>query len=66
LARIVLVRIPEHLSGQERGLPDGCTFGCGRLFFHPRAQLRRREPAKAHASVNSITVWAGRLACLVL
>src|SRR6185312_10354966 len=33
LARIVLVRIPEHLSGQERGLPHGCTFGCGRLFF---------------------------------
>src|SRR5690242_20508027 len=33
LARIVLVRIPEHLSGQERGLPSGCTFGCGRLFF---------------------------------
>src|SRR5690348_8424177 len=33
LARIVLVRIPEHLSGQERGLPNGCTLGCGRLFF---------------------------------
>jgi len=31
--RIVLVRNPEHLSGQERGLPNGCTFGCGRLFF---------------------------------
>jgi hypothetical protein len=65
LARIVLVRNPEHLSGQERGLPNGCTFGCGRLFLHLRA-IEPTSPSKAHVAVNCITFRAARLARLVL
>jgi hypothetical protein len=66
LARIVLVRIPEHLSGQERGLPNGCTFGCGRLFFASACAIEPAPPPKAHPVVNRITFPAARLARLVL